>query len=431
MQKQIREKLFKWANDLFPIYRSLTGEGNRKTLRYIKKEISNLKIREVRSGKKVYDWVIPDEWNIKDAYITDNKGKKIVDFKKNNLHVVGYSVPIKRKITLNELKKHLFIIKKIPNAIPYVTSYYKKNWGFCIKYKDYKKLKPGRYNVFIDSNFKKNGSLSYGEVYLPGKLKKEIIFSTNICHPSMANNEISGIVTSLAISKYIKNLKKTKYSYRILFFPETIGSINFIHDNLENLKKNLKAGFVLSCVGDNGNFSYIPTIKGDTFTDKLVLEILNKDYTNYNKYTWFDRGSDERQFCSPLVDLPVVCISKSKFHNFVEYHTSLDDLNFISKKGLSESFFFFKKCIDLLEKKLLYITSQPCEPFLTKYNLRDTTSFFHKKKASLNYKLLSNIISLCNGENDINTISTKCKLSKRTTSKYLNLLLKRKIIYIQ
>ena len=260
MQEKIREKLFKWASDLFPIYRSLTGDGNRKTLKYIKKETNNLKIKEVRSGKKVFDWVIPNEWNIKDAYITDNKGKKILDFKENNLHVVSYSTPIKKRVSLNELKKHLFTIEKIPDAIPYVTSYYKKNWGFCIKYIDYRKLKPGKYNVFIDSKFKKNGSLSYGEIYLPGRLKKEIIFSTNICHPSMANNEVSGIVTSLAISKYIKYLKKTKYSYRILFFPETIGSINFIHNNIENLKKNLKAGFVLSCVGDNGNFSYIPTI---------------------------------------------------------------------------------------------------------------------------------------------------------------------------
>ena len=424
----IRNEIFKWAKDLFPINRSLTGNGNRKTLRYIKKKINNLKFIEVPSGKKVYDWKIPPEWNVKNAYITDDKGKKILDFKNNNLHLVSYSTPIKKKINLAQLKKHLYTIKKIPDAIPYVTSYYKKRWGFCIKYNEYKKLKRGNYNVYIDSKFKKKGYLTYGECYFPGKSKKEILFSTNICHPSMANNELSGIVVAMAISKYLKKFKRN-YSYRILFIPETIGAINFIHDNYHNLKNNIIAGFVLSCLGDNGKFSYVPSPKGDTLADNIILTVLKKYFKNFKKYSWLDRGSDERQFCSPLVDLPVVCITKSKFTNYREYHTSLDNLDFISQKGLETSFSMLKKCINLIDNKKFYSKKIPCETFLTKHKLIDTTNFFYKKNnKKINNNAVSDILSFCNGKNDVMDISKKCKLSISETNTYLNLLEKKKII---
>ena len=421
-------KLFKWAEDLFPINRSLTGNGNRETLFYIKKRINNLKIIEVPSGKKVYDWKIPSEWNVKEAYVTNDKGEKILDFKNNNLHIIGYSAPINKKVNLTQLKKHLYTIKKLPNAIPYVTSYYKKKWGFCIKYNEYKKLKPGNYNVYIDSKFKKKGYLTYGECYFPGKSKKEILFSTNICHPSMANNELSGIIIAMAVAKFLGK-RERKYSYRVIFIPETIGAINYIHDNYQNLRQNLKAGFVLACLGDNGKFSYIPSPKGNTLADKIALSVLKKNFKNFNNYSWLNRGSDERQFCSPLVDLPVVCLTKSKFTNYKEYHTSLDNLGFINKKGLTKSFLMIKKCINLIERKDYYIKKQPCEAFLTKYNLIDTTNFFYKKKKmNLKSYIISNIISFCDGKNDVIDISKKCKLSISKTNTYLTLLEKKKII---
>ena len=423
-----KNELFQWAKDLFPIHRSLTGNGNRKTLLYIKKKINNLKIIEVPSGKKVYDWKIPDEWNVTNAYIKNNKGEKILDIKDNNLHIVSYSKPIKKKVNLKELKKHLYTIKKLPDAIPYVTSYYKKKWGFCIKYNNYKKLKSGIYKVYIDSKFNKNGFLTYGEYYFPGKSKKEILFSTNICHPSMANNELSGIIVAMAISKFLKKLKRN-YSYRILFIPETIGAINFIHDNYSNLKKNLKAGFVLACLGDNGKFSYVPSPKGDTLADKIYLTVLKKYFKNFKKYNWLNRGSDERQFCSPLIDLPVVCISKSKFAGYKEYHTSLDNLNFISKEGLEESFSMIKRCITSIENKKFYKTKIPCEAFLTKYNLIDTTNFFYKNNSKKkNNHIISDIISFCNGKNDISDISEECKIPEETVKKNIDILLKKKII---
>ena len=422
--KITKEKIYSWAVNLFPIQRSITGIGNRKTLKNIKKELGKLKIIEIKSGTKVFDWIVPNEWNIKDAYIKDEKNIKVVDYKKNNLHVVSYSSPMNKVISDKELKKNLHYIKEKPNAIPYVTSYYKKRWGFCLSYNAFKKLNSKKYKVVINSSLKR-GSMSYGELYIKGKSKKEILISTNICHPSMANNETSGIVVAMAIAKYL--LKRNNYySYRIIFIPETIGSISYISKNFKKLKKNIKAGFVLTCLGTKNNFSIVKNIETN-FAEKIVLKVLNKNYKKYKSYPWIDRGSDERQFCSPEVNLPFVCISKGKFYEFKEYHTSLDNLKFISAQGLIDSFEMLKKCIYEVENNFFYTNVYKCEPFLTKYDLYNSMNKFNKKEHLEKTKVL-NILSYCNGENDLEDISNYTNLSNKFVKQNLKMLLKKKLI---
>ena len=393
--------------NLWPINRSLTGEGNRQTLRILKSLCDSLKIKEIRSGKKVFDWKIPLEWNVKEAWIKDLNNKTIVDFKKNNLHLVGYSIPVKKKINLNSLKKKIYTLKKQPNAIPYVTSYYKKDWGFCMSYNAKKKLNKKFYKVFINSNLKK-GSLSYGEIFIKGKLKKEIFFSTYICHPSMANNELSGPCIAINLAKWLKDKKNLKYSYRIIFVPETIGSISYIYQNLKKLKKNTFAGFNLTCLGDERCYSFLPSRNGKTFSDHLAQHVLFHTDKNYKKYTWLDRGSDERQYCAPGVDLPIASVMRSKYGTYPEYHTSLDKIGtVVTQKGLAQSFELFKKMIFIIENNFKPKIKIKCEPMLSKRNLYPTLSTKQKNDDSSN---MLNFLSYCDGGHTLLEISEKISL---------------------
>ena len=243
--------MYNWAKKIFPINRSVSAPGNEKTLQFLKRKIRKLRIKSFQSGKVVYGWKIPKQWHLYNAYISDDKNEKIIDFNKNNLHVLNYSQSIKKKISYKQLIKNLYFIKKQPTAIPYITSYYSKNWGFCLSYNQFKKLrKKTFYNININSQFKK-GKMFYGEVFIKGRSSKEILLSTNICHPSMGNNETSGIVVTTRLAQWLENFKNRKYSYRILFIPETIGSIAYIQKNLNKLRKNVVAGFVVVCVGVN------------------------------------------------------------------------------------------------------------------------------------------------------------------------------------
>ena len=395
MLKDIGQEMYDWAVNLFPINRSLTGDGVRQTLQYIKSIIPELEVNEVPSGSKCFDWVIPEEWNCVNGYIIGPDGNKICDFKKNNLHVVGYSKPIDKEIEFEELIDHLHYLEDQPTAIPYITSYYSPRWGFCLSFNEFQKLRKGTYKVKIDSELK-HGNLTYGEIKLKGNSEKEIFLSTYVCHPSMANNELSGPVVTTALIKFIKSLKNRKYSYRIIFIPETIGSIMYISKNIDDMKNNIIAGFNITTIGDDRNYSYIPTRYGNTLSDKVSKHVLQDE--DYVEYSFLDRGSDERQYCSPGVDLPIATICRTKYGEYPEYHTSLDDLAVISPSGLFGGYEKIKKAIELIEKNNYYKVNFLCEPQLGRRGLRSTLST--KKNLDIEM-IMMNFIAYADGKNDL------------------------------
>jgi aminopeptidase-like protein len=394
----IGQKMYDWACDLFPLNRSITGQGNRETLHYLKNILPNLNIKNFNSGDEVFDWTIPDEWHIDEGYIEDELGNKIIDFKNNNLHILGYSEPIDVWISLDELKEHLHSLPKQPDAIPYLTSYYKRRWGFCLTHNQLLNLKNVRYHVVIKSSFFK-GKLDYGELIIKGQLKEEILLSTYICHPSMANNELSGIVVTAALAQLINSYKNNRYTYRILFIPETIGSIAYLSSNFRYLKEYVISGFVITCVGDNYNYSYMPSRTGDTYSDKLARYVLNNYVEQFSEYSFLERGSDERQYCSPLIDLPVASVMRSKYGTFKEYHTSLDNLDFISVDGLLGAFNVYEKIIRIIETNKTFRPLIYCEPQLGKRGLYNISS-------NDNSDLCINIIALVDGKLDLIDLTT-------------------------
>ncbi len=402
--------MIKWARELFPLCRSITGNGTRKTLNYFKKINPEFKILNFKSGTKIFDWKIPLEWNIRDAYIEHESGKKFAEFSKSNLHVVGYSTPINKKISKKELLKKIYTQKDQPNSIPYVTSYYKRRWGFCLSEKDKRKLPLGNYRVFIDSDFKK-GNLQISHALLKGQSKKEIFFSSYVCHPSMANNELSGPVLLNAIIKYIKkNFKKRKFTYRFVLLPETIGSIAYLSRFKDIMKKNIICGYNLTCVGDSRFYSHVASRGGDTIAD-YYLEKNLKSFSNFRKYSFLDRGSDERQYCSPGIDLPLCTFSKSKFYK--EYHTDQDNFKVVTQKGLMESLNVVKKIINQIEKSTFPQAKVFCEPNLGKRNLYPTLS---QKGKYTEIKLRMDLLAYSDGSKNLEFIS---KIIKQPLSKII------------
>lgn len=331
--QNLYRQMYELAALIFPFPCSITGNGVRQTLNEIKKVLPNLQIYEVPTGTQAFDWTVPDEWNIRDAYVEDEAGNRVIDFKDNNLHVVGYSHPIDAWMSLEELNKNLYSLPEQKEAIPYITSYYKRRWGFCLRHADRLALRDGKYHVVLDSTLGP-GSLTYGELILPGETEKEVLLSTYICHPSMANNELSGIVVTTALSQWLTSLERRRLTYRIVFIPETIGSIVYISKNMDNLKRNTIAGYVVTCVGDNCTYSFMPSRLGNTLADRVTRHVLRYHAPDYISHTFLERGSDERQYCSVGVDLPVVSLMRSKYGTYPEYHTSLDDLSLISPDGL-------------------------------------------------------------------------------------------------
>ena len=444
------QNLINFGKKLFPICRSITGKGTLKTLKEIKtKYLNNLKIKKIPCGKKVFDWKIPNEWNIDEAYVVDKNSKKIIDFKINNLHILNYSTSQNKKIKKKDLLAKLFYLENYTDAIPYVTSYYKKNWGFCVTKKQYDQIdkeyrNSDTFRVKILSSFKKNGNLHYGELLIPGKSKKEILLSTYVCHPSMANNELSGPLLSIAIAKYFKNKKKLQKSLRFIFVPETIGAISYINKNFSKIK-NILFGFILTCVGDDKKFSFLTSKYNDTTIDEICIDAYKKKRVKVKSYSFLERGSDERQFSSPGIDLPMVSMMRSKYNTYKQYHTSKDNFDFVTASGLKKSFdihkYVLKKLLIMDEEKIdlgkiknyqinknYPISVFRCEPNLGKrglYHLVGTPSNQNLEKKILN---ILDFLQYADGSNNISQISKLINLGLKNTNNLYYFLKEKKLI---
>lgn len=408
LNQLVGQQIYDFAASIKNFPRSITGNGVRQTLQAIKTVLPDLKIIEVPSGTKVFDWEVPDEWEVIEAFVINPKGEKILDFFENNLHLIGYSSSFSGKLSLSELQEHLHSLPDLPNAIPYVTSYYKDLWGFCISHESRLQLEEGDYFVNIETK-KIQGSLTYGELILKGEIKKEIFFSTYICHPVMANNELSGPSVLTYVTKFIENLVDKRYTYRIVFIPETIGSITYLSQNLTKLKTNVVAGFNLTCIGDNRAYSFLPSRIGNTLSDQVARHILKFSVEEFTEYDWRTRGSDERQYCYPGIDLPVASIMRSKYGTYPEYHTSLDDLGtVVTAEGLNGGYEVILSIIKALERNFTIKSKTLCEPAMSKRNLYPTLS---KRYTQYDHRVLLDVLYWADGTNTLLDIADILNIS--------------------
>ncbi len=341
---------------LYPICRSITGDGVRETLRVIQEQIP-IEVHEVPSGTKVLDWTVPKEWNIRDAWIKNSAGERLVDFRKLNLHVVSYSAPIQKNMGLAEMKDHLFTLPAHPDWVPYRTSYYEENWGFCLSEKQLQELhEDEEYDVCIDSSLE-DGHLTYGELLLKGEQTEEVLISCHICHPSLANDNLSGLAVAVELARHLSQSER-RYSYRFLFIPGTIGSITWLARN-ESVVPRIRHGLVLTCVGDAGNITYKRSRRGNAEIDRAVAHVLKESGEPHQVIDFFPYGYDERQYCSPGFNLPVGCFMRSRHGEFPEYHTSGDNLDFVRPEALADSLAKVRLVIDVLEHNRVYLNQHP------------------------------------------------------------------------
>ncbi|HMO39151.1 MAG TPA: DUF4910 domain-containing protein [Saprospiraceae bacterium] len=425
----MEQKLEYYFNRLFPLNRSLTGDANRQTLNILS-ELVDLKIHEVPSGTECYDWVIPPEWNAMEAWIKDEDGNEVVNFRNHNLHLMGYSTPVDAWLDFEQLKTRIHTLPDHPDWIPYIASYYHRDWGFCMTHIQFLELNTQKkYHVYIDATLDERGSMTYADVVLPGRLDKEILFTTYICHPSMANNELSGPLVQSMLYRKIKAIPDRKFTYRFVFAPETIGTIYYLSQYGNYFKEKLAAGLVLTCIGDDGKFHYKCTRNGHTLTDRAMTTLLENEELSYNILPFVPMGSDERQYNSPGFQLPVGTFMRTPFGRYLEYHTSADNKAFISFEAMAESVEVLFSWVQLIERNEYYRNTLPYgEPMLGKRGLYPTKVSNAERSAQL--KAMMWMLNLADGENDLIEILKRGNINTKVALEMITQLLSKKILTI-
>jgi aminopeptidase-like protein len=400
------EQLYAIVEALYPICRSITGDGMRTSLRLLQDTVP-LELREVQSGTQVFDWTVPNEWNIRDAYIKNPAGERVVDFQRCNLHVLNYSVPIRRKMSLAELRLHLFTLPETPDWIPYRTSYYREDWGFCLSHRQLEAIEDGEYEVCIDSTLKA-GHLSFGEYRIQGATDDEVLFSCHSCHPALCNDNLSGMAIAARLAKLLKRVS-LRYSYRFLWIPGTIGSITWLARN-EPILPCIKHGLVLSCLGDPGQFTYKRSRRGDAVIDRAAEHLLRTCGRKFEVLDFTPYGYDERQYCSPGVNLPVGCFMRTPNGRYPQYHTSADDLSFVTPEALAESFQQLLGIVQIIEENGRYLNLSPKgEPQLGRRGLYRQMG--GAKDAAANETAMLWVLSLSDGAHDLLDIAARAGLT--------------------
>jgi len=401
----VGESMYKLVGDLYPICRSITGNGVRETLRKVGEHIP-LELHEVPTGTRVFDWTVPKEWNIRDAYVKNSDGIKVIDFKKSTLHVLNYSTPIHKRMSLAELREHLYTLPDHPDWIPYKTSYYQERWGFCLSQNQLDDLEDGSYEVVIDSSLE-TGNLTYAECLIPGGSPDEVLISCHICHPSICNDNLSGIALNTFLAKHLHG-RPLRYSYRFIFIPGTIGAITWLALN-ENATYKIKHGLVVANVGDSGKMNYKKSRRGDAEIDRAVAHALKDSGSPYEITDFSPYGYDERQFCSPGFNLPMGSLTRTPWGRYPEYHTSADDLSLVQPRYLADSFKTYLSVLDILENNNHYLNQYPkCEPQLGKRGLyRTMGGNVESKEAEL---AMLWVLNLSDGRHSLLDIAEKSKL---------------------
>lgn len=400
-------QLEEYFDRLWPICRSITGEGYRRSLDIVSEVVPTERLR-FPTGQSVFDWTVPDEWNVRDAYLVDPHGARRAEFSRNNLHLLNYSAPFRGEMSLEELRPHLYSLPDQPDAIPYLTSYYKERWGFCLTHRELESLPAGRYGVVVDTELKP-GRVEIGETVLPGESPKEVLFSTYLCHPSLANNELSGPLVMMLLYEKIKAMPKRRFTYRFAVMPETIGSICYLSVRGEHLKKNLVAGYQITCAGDPGPFTYKPSRRGDSPADAAARAVLTGRAHRLVPFTPA-AGSDERQYCSPGFDLPVGSLMRTMYACYKEYHTSLDDKSFVSFPAMMETADVYAEIVRLIEGLRLYRNRVAfCEPQLGKRGLYPALG--SQKVIEDEVAAIMWVLNFSDGRRDLRAIAEKSGLS--------------------
>lgn len=417
-------EMYELMQRLYPICRSITGEGFRSTQAILRELVPQLTLQAVPSGTRAFDWVVPQEWNVRDAYVKGPDGEKVIDFHACNLHLVNYSVPVRARMPLAELKKHLFTIPEWPEFIPYRTSYYKPMWGFCLAHEQFERLPDGEYEVVVDTTLT-DGELNYGECYLPGETQDEVLFTAHACHPSLCNDNLSGVVILTHLARLLAEAPR-RYSYRILFLPGGIGSVVWLSRNQDRARR-IKHGLVLSCLGDEGGFTYKRTRRGDAPIDRAAIGVLRQSGSPFDVIDFSPYGYDERNFCSPRFNLPVGSLTRSTHSEFRGYHSSGDDFSLISPERLAESLTVYASVCDVLEHDRRYVNLIPdAEPQLGRRGLYGMMGGLQKRQ-DIEIALLW-VMNYSDGEHGLLEIAERSQLPFEVVCEAASLLLEHDLL---